>query len=71
MTESEFSELRAYYESAGSCIDMGYRPPASLIRHGWLREIVRGCWAITPAGASSFQAVVDGRADLKPDREIA
>lgn len=69
MRESEFAELRTYAEAEGSCIDMGYRPAASLTRNGWLREIVRGCWAITPNGSAAFAAVVAGTADLRPDED--
>lgn len=68
MRDSEFSELRTYAESPDQCIDMGYRPGASLIRNGWLREIVRGCWQVTPKGTAAFEAIVAGAADLKQDR---
>lgn len=66
MNEDQFTELRDYAEAADQCIDRGYRPSASLISKGWLREIVRGCWQITPAGLEAFSAVVNGDADLKP-----
>ena len=68
MTEDEFSELRSYVDTSASCIDMGYRPRASLIRKGWLREVVPGCWQITPTGTSAFDAVVNGKTELKASR---
>jgi hypothetical protein len=71
VTDRQFSELRPYVEAEGSCIDMGYAPLKSLVSRGWLREVVRGCWGITPAGLSAFQAVVDGTAALQPDRDTA
>lgn len=67
MRESEFSELRSYAEAPDQCIDNGYRPGTSLIRNGWLREIVPGCWQITPKGLQDFQQVVAGAAALKAD----
>lgn len=67
MTDSEFSELRSYTEASGSCIDMGYRPSASLIRKAWLSEIINGCWAITEKGRKAFDAVIAGTVELSPD----
>ncbi len=69
MREAEFSEMRSYAEDPDCCIDMGYRPGASLIQKGWLRETVRGCWQITPKGVHDFAAIVAGAAELLPDRD--
>ncbi len=69
MRESEFSELRDYAEYPEGCIDMGYQPSTSLIRKGWLRQIIPGCWQITPAGSEAFAAVIAGTAALKADSE--
>jgi hypothetical protein len=71
MTDRQFSELRAYRETESSCIDMGYRPLESLIRKGWLREVVAGCWQITAKGTAAFDAVVNGTVALTPDRDAA
>lgn len=71
MTESQFAELCPYRETEASCIDMGYRPSASLIRNGWLNEVVAGCWAITEKGRAAFDAVVAGTAALTPDRRAS
>ena len=63
MTERQFAELRPYAD--GGCIDMGYRPLESVIRNGWLREVVRGCWEMTPRGHQQFEAMVRGKAPAR------
>lgn len=71
MTERQFNELRRYREAEGSCISDwdGHKPLASLLRNGWLREIIKDCWGITEQGVAAFDAVVDGSAHLTISRE--
>lgn len=69
MKEREFGELRRYREAEGSCIsDWDFAKPSPVLRRkGWVREIVKDCWAITPAGVAAFDAVVNGTSDLTAD----
>lgn len=73
MTERQFSELRRYHETAGSCISDwdAAHPLASLISNGWLAEVVPDCWAITPKGVAAFDAVVAGSSVLSLARGAA
>jgi hypothetical protein len=60
LTEHEFNELREYAE--GYATDRGYKPPASLVRRGFLERVVDNFYAITDSGRDVLQAMRQGRA---------
>ncbi len=66
MTERQFNELRRYREAEGSCISDwdGHKPLASLLVNGFLTEVVKDCWSITPKGVAAFDAIVAGSAEM-------
>lgn len=60
MTEREFDELRQFAGLSRYAVDLGYKPPASLIRKGWLRHVIDNFYAITPAGSAALEAMRKG-----------
>ena len=64
MNEGEFSDLHPYFEAQDQCISYMYEPRASLVKNGWIREVVRGAFQITPKGIAAVQRIIDGKASL-------
>lgn len=64
MNEAEFSDLQPYFEAQNQCISYMYDPRTSLVKNGWIREVVVGAFQITPKGIRAFQNVIDGRSTV-------